>query len=191
VSARLPPAGPSVPAWWLAVPVVVAITVATLVAAVALRGPGTGVAWVAAGSAAIGQHAPDFVSSDLDGHSVRLSSLQGRPVLLSFWATWCTACRAELPTLQQIETGYRSSGLTVLAVDYRETDTAAMRSFLRGLDVDFRGVLDPQGTIAAAYRVDIGLPVNVWVDRSQTVSQIMVGEQPGEALAAAAAAASR
>ena len=44
----------------------------------------------------------DFALEDLDGHTVRLSDFRGRPVLLNFWATWCTACAAELPDLIQL-----------------------------------------------------------------------------------------
>lgn len=44
----------------------------------------------------------DFALEDLDGRAVRLSEFRGRPVLLNFWATWCTACAAELPDLIQL-----------------------------------------------------------------------------------------
>ncbi len=44
----------------------------------------------------------DFALEDLNGRTVRLSDFRGRPVLLNFWATWCTACAAELPDLIQL-----------------------------------------------------------------------------------------
>jgi thiol-disulfide isomerase/thioredoxin len=47
--------------------------------------------------------APDFELPDLDGRRVRLSALRGRVVLLNFWATWCTACLGEIPTLVALQ----------------------------------------------------------------------------------------
>lgn len=46
-----------------------------------------------------GRAVSDFALEDLNGRTVRLSEFRGRPVLLNFWATWCTACAAELPDL--------------------------------------------------------------------------------------------
>jgi hypothetical protein len=89
--------------------------------------------------------------------------------------------------LQKIGDRYGSSGLTILAVDYRETDAARMSQYLAGLHVSMEAVIDPQGAIANAFGVDLGLPVNVWLDRGHVVSRVMVGAQPSETLDSAAA----
>lgn len=134
--------------------------------------------WVAAGHARVGGAAPNFISHDLQGNRVSLSDFRSRPVLLTFWATWCTACKDELPALQRFEQRYSSDGLKVLAVDYRETSNERMRQYLAGIGVTLQSVIDPQAAIATAYGVDIGLPVNIVVDRAGSVTQIMVGEVP-------------
>src|SRR5581483_4760209 len=103
-------------------------------------------------------------------------------VLLSFWATWCTVCRDEMPALQALRDRYTPQGFSVLAVNYRETRTDSMRNYLAGIDVDLRAVLDPDGAIAFAYGVDIGLPVNVLIDTKGTVVGMLVGETPAPAL---------
>jgi thiol-disulfide isomerase/thioredoxin len=97
-------------------------------------------------------------------------------VLLTFWATWCTVCKDELPALQSLEQRYSASGFKVLAVDYRETSNDRMRQYLAGINVNLQSAIDPGAAIAAAYGVDVGLPVNVLIDRSGRVAQIMVGE---------------
>jgi peroxiredoxin len=123
----------------------------------------------------VGETAPAFTSWDLSGKKVSLAEFKGRPVLITFWATWCTACQQELPTVQRIRDQYQSTGFSVLALDYRETNTARMSQFLAGLHVNLEAVIDPDGTIASAYGVDIGLPISVLLDRKGTVVQIWIG----------------
>ncbi len=177
----------SVPAWSLALPVAVVLLATAVAVAFVTLNNSPKKPTVGAGRATVGARAPDFNTWDLNGHRVSLSDFRGKPVLLTFWATWCTACQDELPALQRIDDSYKANGLTVLAVDYRESDTARMTQFLAGLRVHLEGVIDPQGAIASAYGVDIGLPVNVWLDRDLVVSRIMVGAVPNAALQSAAA----
>ncbi len=66
--------------------------------------------------AGIGDAAPAFVASTLDGKKFDLSALKGKVVLITFWATWCTACQYELPSLEAVWRKYRMQGLEVLAV---------------------------------------------------------------------------
>jgi peroxiredoxin len=133
----------------------------------------------------VGGTAPAFGSWDLSGKKVSLSDFKGHPVLITFWATWCTACQAELPALQVIRDRYQSSDLSVLAVNYRETNTSRMSAYLAGLHVNLEALIDPDGTIASAYGVDIGLPITVLLDRNGTVRQIIIGATTSSALDAA------
>jgi thiol-disulfide isomerase/thioredoxin len=167
-----------VPAWALALPVlVVLLAVSAGVAMVVASRPSSSV-WVASGHAIVGGTSPNFTTHDLDGKKLTLSDFGGRPVLLSFWATWCTVCHDELPALQRLQDRYRSGGLSVLLVNYRETSSDRMRQYLSGLDVHLEAVVDPDGAIASAYGVDIGLPVNVLSDRSGKVNRVLIGEVP-------------
>jgi peroxiredoxin len=176
----------SVPAWSLVLPVAVVLLATTAAVGFVVLNASPKKPTVAAGTAQVGAKAPGFSTWDLNGSKVSLSDFRGKPVLLTFWATWCTACQDELPALQRIDDTYRTDGLTVLAVDYRETDTSRMTQFLAGLRVHLQGVIDPQGSIASAYGVDIGLPVNVWLDRNLVVSQIITGAVPDTTLQSAA-----
>jgi len=176
----------AVPAWSLALPVAVVLLATSAAAGFVILNASPKTPTVAAGPAQVGAKAPGFSTWDLNGNRVSLGDFRGKPVLLTFWATWCTACQDELPALQQIADTYRAAGLTVLAVDYRESDTARMTQFLTGLRVHLEGLIDPQGSIASAYGVDIGLPVNVWLDRKLVVSQIITGAVPDTTLQSAA-----
>jgi thiol-disulfide isomerase/thioredoxin len=167
-----------IPAWAMALPVVVVLLAVTAGVAMVVASRPSSSVWVASGHAIVGGTSPNFASHDLGGKKVSLSDYAGRPVLLSFWATWCTVCRDELPALQRLQDRYRSGGFTVILVNYRETSTDRMRQYLSGLQVSLEPVVDPDGAIAAAYGVDIGLPVNVLTDRSGKVARILVGEVP-------------
>jgi thiol-disulfide isomerase/thioredoxin len=131
---------------------------------------------VGAGTAQVGALAPDFTSQRLDGSSVRLSQYRGNPVLINFWATWCAPCQDEMPLIQRAADQYGGAGLTVLAVDYQQTDAKGMAAFLRKVGARFPAVYDPNARIATAYGVSIGLPVSIFIDRSGKVSFIQVGQ---------------
>jgi peroxiredoxin len=170
------PSGHRVPAWALALPVLVVLAATAAGVTVVIADRSWNPASVARGHARVGDAAPNFTSVDLQGKKVSLSDFRSRPVLLTFWATWCTVCKVELPALQALEQKYNSAGLKVLGVNYRQTSNEQMRQYLAGDNVTLQSVIDPQATIATAYGVDIGLPVNVLVDRSGRVAQIMIGE---------------
>ncbi|HEY8814871.1 MAG TPA: TlpA disulfide reductase family protein [Candidatus Dormibacteraeota bacterium] len=174
-----------VPAWALALPVVVVLVATVAGVALVLADRSSNAVWVAPGHASIGAPAPNFTSYDLGGKKVSLSDFAARPVLLTFWATWCTVCKDELPALQALQQRYAASGFAVLAVNYMETDNGRMRQYLAGINVKLQSVIDPGASIASAYEVDIGLPVNVLVDRSGRVARIMVGEISSTAIESA------
>ena len=172
------PSGHGVPTWALALPVLVVLAATAAGVALVIADRSSSSVWVAAGHAHVGEAAPNFTSVDLQGNKVGLSDFGSRPVLLTFWATWCTVCKDELPALQSLEHRYSANGFKVLAVDYRETSNDRMRQYLAGINVNLQSAIDPGAAIASAYGVDIGLPVNVLIDRSGRVAQIMVGEVP-------------
>lgn len=169
--------GHRVPAWALALPVLVVLVAMSLGVAMVVAGHSSKTVWVAAGHARVGGTTPNFTSWDLNGKRVSLSDFGARPVLLTFWATWCNVCRDELPALQRLQDKYRSAGFSVLAVNYRESSNDRMRQYLAGLQVKLEAIIDPDGAIGSAYGV-VGLPVNVLSDRSGTVVRIMIGEVP-------------
>jgi cytochrome c biogenesis protein CcmG, thiol:disulfide interchange protein DsbE len=171
-----------VPKWALALPVlVVIVAVATAVGIISV-GRSAKTASVSGGLARVGGTAPAFTSWDLSGNKVSLADFKGRPVLLTFWATWCTACQQELPELQRLRDRYQATGFTVLAVNYKETNNARMSQYIAGLHVNLESVVDPDGAIATAYGVDIGLPINVLLDRKATVLRILIGVPPSGVL---------
>ncbi len=124
------------------------------------------------GAMRVGAVAPDFTVTDVDGHQVTLASLRGHPVLINFWATWCTPCRDELPMISSAYRAHGGQGLVVVPVDFKES-ADIVRQFWNNLHLEPTPYLDADGRVAALYGVGLktsGLPVSVFVARDGTVS---------------------
>src|SRR5262245_10083710 len=61
--------------------------------------------------------APDFTLRTLDGQNLRLSEFRGEVVMITFWASWCGACRQAIPALNEMDEKYRRAGLILLSVN--------------------------------------------------------------------------
>ncbi len=98
----------------------------------------------------VGHQAPEFEVAALSGGSIRLSQFRGRPVLLSFSASWCPACKEEAPILQAVH--QRHPDLAVLLVDLEE-DAATARAFATRYGMTFPVALDTDGKVSQDYRI--------------------------------------
>jgi thiol-disulfide isomerase/thioredoxin len=129
-----------------------------------------------------GFSAPEFTLETLQGESVSLSSLRGKPVILNFWASWCPPCRAEMPALENIHKRYSSEGLVVLAVNATAQDSkAGIDQFLNEVDISFLILMDPASTAASLYEIR-SLPTTFFIDRQGTIRDVVLGGPLAEAL---------
>lgn len=69
-----------------------------------------------------GKAAPELEFRTLDGATIRLSELRGRRVLLSFWATWCSACHFEIPELNDAVAGLAPANVAVFGLSAESAD---------------------------------------------------------------------
>lgn len=134
-------------------------------------------AFVEEGSNAVDDPAPNFAFLLEDGRGADLASLQGRPVVLNFWATWCGPCRAEMPELVALHEG--NPHVVVLEVNVQE-ELAAMKEFAAEFGMTMPVVMDQAGAVRKAYGVR-NMPTTVFIRPDGTIGArwpgILIGEQ--------------
>lgn len=126
------------------------------------------------GSAAVGRAAPRFALPSLRGGAlVSLESLHGKPTVVSFWATWCEACREEHATLQKA--ARTLDGQVNFVGIALEDDAGAVRRFVEEQGSRYPILLDPKGDAASAFGVS-GLPTTFFLDERGVVVSQAVGQ---------------
>ncbi|MDO5287043.1 MAG: TlpA disulfide reductase family protein [Actinomycetia bacterium] len=127
----------------------------------------------AAPVARAGQPAPSFEASSVDGTVVSLAALRGKPVWLTFGATWCAECRSEAADLEQAASAARDQGVVTVMV-FAGDDPATVRDYASRLGLTMTQVPDPQRRVAARYQVS-GVPTHYFIGADQTIQTVRVG----------------
>ncbi|GAA5344695.1 thiol-disulfide oxidoreductase ResA [Planifilum fimeticola] len=122
----------------------------------------------------IGQTAPDFELTTLDGKTVRLSEFRGKGVLINFWASWCKPCRDEMPAIQRVYERHRDKGLEVLGVNIAETGVT-VDGFVRHLDLTFPILLDQNREVTQLYGIG-PIPSSIFVSPEGKVVRKVSGQ---------------
>lgn len=136
--------------------------------------------WPSQGSAArgsgipVGDVAPDFELKTITGETYKLSDLRGQAVMLNFWASWCSPCRAEMPTLQKAYEEYEAQGFVILAINLNESDIA-IRGFQEKYGLTFPIVVDKDDRVSRMYDI-VPLPTSYFIDREGIVQAKWTGE---------------
>ena len=134
----------------------------------------------------IGSVAPDFSLVDLDGNTVHLADLRGKPVIVNFWASWCGPCVDEFPLLQATAEEHADDGLVVLGIVYQDRSEAA-RAFMQQNGGTWQALMDPDDRVARAYNI-FGPPETYFVGRDGTIVARHIGQLTAASLDAKVAA---
>lgn len=127
----------------------------------------------------VGSSAPDFNLPSLNGDSLSLEQLHGKPVLLNFWATWCEPCVAEMPLLNA-KAQVHIDELVIVGVN--EGDLLAdVDSFVKREGLSYSILLDYDEHVGDLYKLN-GYPTTVFIDAEGIVRAIYLGEIPPEQL---------
>jgi len=144
------------------------------------KGVALGAMLAAAGSVSAatqlrGAEAPDFVLKSLSGENLRLSEYRGEVVMLSFWATWCGDCRAQLEELALMRDRYQDAGVELLAVSL---DQNARQASEVTAEASYPVLHDAAGEVGRLYDVT-KMPVMVLIDRGGVVREVFEGFRRG------------
>jgi peroxiredoxin len=121
----------------------------------------------------VGDTAPGFTLVTDDGQRLTRSQFGGQLLVLNFWATWCGPCIQELPSLNQFQKQFASSGVVVLGVSVDQNERA-YRQFLKRAGVTFRTSRDPQADLSSRYGT-FKYPETYVIDRNGKVVQKHIG----------------
>ena len=124
--------------------------------------------------------APDFELELMDGGTLGLTDLQGKVVLVDFWASWCAPCRQEAPTLRQVYLEYADQPVEFVGVDIWDRREDALK-YVADFEVPYPNGVDERGVIAIDYGVR-GIPEKFFIGRDGMVRRKFVGPMQADAL---------
>lgn len=132
----------------------------------------------------IGDDARDFTFPDLNGKDVTLSSFYGKKVvLINIWATWCTECKRELPTVQKLYEKFKGDDFEVLAVSIDAAGAKVIIPFMKKLGLKFPALQDTTGSIQLLYGTT-GVPETFIIDKQGKIAFVEIGagdwREPGK-----------
>ena len=123
----------------------------------------------------VGKQAPQFTLTDFNGNQVSLSSFQGKPVVITFWGSWCLSCLKNLTILEMVKQGYQDK--VVFIGIHRSDKESTKRAFflLRKLAVTYPQLLDTNGQTYSQYKFAEDTDLNYFLDKNGLVSERLTG----------------
>jgi thiol-disulfide isomerase/thioredoxin len=117
--------------------------------------------------------APAFDLKTLDGKELKLDDYRGKVILLNFWATWCGPCRAEIPTLIELQKRYKDR-LQVIGLAVDEDDDTVVQKFVASEGINYPIAIPPP-EIRVAYGGIAALPTVFVINAEGGIVQKHVG----------------
>ena len=131
-----------------------------------------------------GQTAPDFTLINLQGEEVTLSELQGKKVVLNFWATWCPPCKAEMPHMQDYYEQYASKdNVEIIGVNltYENETVKRVQQFVESYKLTFPIVLEHTQEVSKQYEI-LTIPSTFMIDTEGKIQHQILGPLDTSAL---------
>jgi thiol-disulfide isomerase/thioredoxin len=128
--------------------------------------------------ASTGPAVPRVSGTTLSGQKLALAQYHGHVVVMNFWGSWCTPCRAEAPVLASLSHHFTSSGVRFLGIDIRDSPTTA-QAFLSDFHISYPSLNDPGDVIALDFQSTVppaGIPTTLVIGRDGRISARIIGE---------------
>ncbi len=124
---------------------------------------------------AVGNKAPEFKLTTMEGKTISLSQFTDKPTLLVFWATWCPHCRSELPVLQKLYKDLGPKGANFVGVSL-DDNSARARDFVKSNNITFpMAVAGARSNLLGSYGIT-GIPTVFVLGKGGVVKARYAGE---------------
>ncbi len=123
----------------------------------------------------VGETAPDFSLNTLGEKKLQLSELQGKKVILNFWATWCPPCRKEMPAMQEFYDHFKDE-VEVVAINLTKSESKKedVAAYIEKYDYTYPIPLDEKAEVRSAYKV-VAVPTTYFIDQEGKIAKIHPG----------------
>jgi len=125
------------------------------------------------GPVGVGTRMPEFTLTTFDGETIASKDLEGKVLLVNFWASWCIPCEQEAAELEQASQLYSDDEVVFLGVDYVDTETEA-RAYLARFGITYPNGPDLGTRISQAFRIR-GVPESYVVAPDGTIVSVKIG----------------
>jgi thiol-disulfide isomerase/thioredoxin len=124
-----------------------------------------------------GEPALNFTTQSLSGGKISLSQYRGHPVIVDFWATWCSPCRRQIPELNNLYKKYnKTRGLVVLGISCDMVQGKGLQSvepFVEELQIEYPIALADQALLD---RLDVdAIPTTLFIDKDGKIASRVLG----------------
>jgi len=131
-----------------------------------------------------GKQAANFTLASNTGKQISLADFKGKPVLLNFWATWCTPCKVEMPWFEEFQKKYAAQGLEVIGINEDEDAKtpeiqAQIKKVLENTGVHYT-ILMSDSKVSELYGGLDVLPATFFIDRNGKIVAQAIGLAPKE-----------
>lgn len=120
----------------------------------------------------IGETAPDFTLTDLNGNKVSLSQFSGKVIILDFFASWCPPCRQEIPDFIELQKSYEDKGFTMVGVALENVKEA--KEFAAKTGINYPVLID-DGKVSAQYGPVRSIPTTFVIGKDSKITKLYIG----------------
>lgn len=111
-----------------------------------------------------------------DSAVVKLDTLKGKVHLVTFWASWCEACMAEMPSIQALYARYHTQGFDVVAINVDDEPEKVAPRIIKKFNLEFNIYTDRDESVSEFFNV-VAIPFNVVLDKNLKVAWSESGER--------------